>query len=123
MSRGALTNPTNRRPEVLPIPFPFAKSAQADPDYDYKAAKAAGVKQDERGHWPDTYKLPSHITFSDESKYHDDEHQGGHWEQIEGNHWTFTPGPENLKHHSVQEMQDYFKEYEPDSELILPKDK
>lgn len=90
-------------------------------DYDYPAAIKAGVKPDERGHWPDTYKLPTHITFSDESKFSDSKHQGGHWEHIEGDHWTFAPGPENLKHHSIAELEQYFKEYEPESKLILPK--
>ena len=91
-----------------------------DPNYDYVAARAAGLKPDEHGHMPDTYKLPNHITFSDESKYSSPEHQGGHWKHIEGNHWEFTPGPENLKYHSIQELRDYFKQMEPESTLIAP---
>jgi len=39
-----------------------------DPDdpkhfYDYRAAFKAGVEPDEKGHWPDTYKLPGHPTL------------------------------------------------------------
>jgi hypothetical protein len=90
-------------------------------DYDYAGAKAAGIKPDARGHWPDTYKLPNHITFSDESKYHGvNGNAGGHWKHIEGPHWEFTPGPTNLQQHSIEELKAYFKKYEPDSKLILP---
>ena len=40
----------------------------ADPDdpkhfYDYRAAFKAGVEPDDKGHWPDTYKLPGHPTL------------------------------------------------------------
>jgi hypothetical protein len=35
----------------------------AAPDYDIEGARAAGVTPDERGHLPDTYKLPNHITL------------------------------------------------------------
>jgi hypothetical protein len=86
-------------------------------DYDMDAAKAAGVQPDERGHMPDTYKLPNHITFSDESKYNDG--GAGRWEQI-NDRWYFTPGPTNLQHHSMEEMRDYFKNHEPDSTLVEP---
>lgn len=87
-------------------------------DYDYEGAKAAGVKPDERGHLPDTYKLPNHITFSDESIHNDG--GAGHWEQIK-DRWHFTPGPTNLKYHSMDEMRKYFKKNEPDSTLVEPK--
>lgn len=90
-----------------------------DPDYDLDAARAAGVQPDERGHLPDTYKLPNHMTFSDESIYHNPINKGGHWQHVQGNEWNFTPGPANLQHHSIEEMQDYFSKYEPESHLIL----
>jgi hypothetical protein len=54
-----------------------APETPAGPDYDYAAAEKAGVQPDERGHMPDTFKLPNHITFSDESMYHGDENEGG----------------------------------------------
>lgn len=87
--------------------------------YDYESAKSAGFKPDSRGHWPDTYKLPSHITFSDESQYNDG--GAGHWEKMKDGKWSFTPGPTNLKYHSMNELRSYFKKYEPDSVLIEPK--
>jgi hypothetical protein len=87
-------------------------------DYDLKAAYEAGLQPDERGHLPDTYKLPNHITFSDESKFNDG--GAGKWTQDGSGRWTFTPGPTNLKYHSVQELKDYFKKYEPDAILNLP---
>lgn len=87
-------------------------------EYDYTSAKADGAKQSENGHWPDTYKLPGHMTFSDESMYNDG--GAGHWENA-NDHWYFTPGPTNLKHHSMDEMRDYFKSREPDSTLVDPK--
>jgi hypothetical protein len=88
-------------------------------DYDYAAAERAGVQPDERGHMPDTYKLPNHITFSDESLYHVGENEGGHWSQLADDRWSFTPGPTNLKYHSMQEMRDYFKKHEPDA-VFMP---
>ena len=92
----------------------IAGSSYQKPDYDYDAAKKAGVKADpQTGHWPDTYKLPSHITFSDESKYHGQAgNEGGHWNQLSDDRWSFTPGATNFQHHSLKEMQDYFKKYE-----------
>jgi hypothetical protein len=86
-------------------------------DYDFEAAKAAGVKPDARGHMPDTYKKPNHITFSDESIYNDG--GAGHWEQID-KHWYFTPGPTNLKNYSMEELRRYFKNHEPDATLVEP---
>ncbi len=90
------------------------------PDYDYKAAEAAGVKPDERGHMPDTYKLPNHITFSDQSKYHGGKNQGGQWDMMPNQQWMFTPGQTNLQNYSVPQLQRYFEQNEPDSLLKLP---
>ena len=55
-------------------------------DYDLRGAFKAGVKPDPRtGHWPDTFKLPNHPTFSDESQYAKYGNPG-HW-----NGDTFVP--------------------------------
>jgi hypothetical protein len=67
------------------------------------------------GHLPDTYKKPNHITFSNESKYANG--QGGQWNQI-NNRWQFKPSPKTLELHGKQSLEDYFKKYEPDSDLI-----
>ncbi len=93
-------------------------------DYDLRGAYDAGTQPDQRGHLPDTFKLPNHITFSDESQFNGkDGNEGGHWEQDSQGKWSFTPGPTNLKNHTVEELQDYFKKYEPDATLNLPKPK
>ena len=97
------------------VPFPHPKG-DID-DYDFTAAKDAGVKPDARGHWPDTYKKPNHITFSDESLFNDG--GAGHWENID-DHWYFTPGPTNLKHYSMEELRKYFRQFEPDATLVEP---
>jgi lysozyme len=38
-------------------------------DYDYRGAFKFGVEPDKTGHWPDTWKKPSHPTFSTDSVY------------------------------------------------------
>lgn len=49
-------------------------------DYDLKGAFKAGVVPDANGHMPDTFKLPNHPTFSDESMYAKDHpDQAGYW--------------------------------------------
>ena len=51
----------------------------------------------EKFHGTDEYKRPNHMTFSDESKYSNTEHAGGHWEQLENGKWTFTPTEFNIE--------------------------
>lgn len=88
-------------------------------DYDYAGFNASGMQRFSDGHWPDTFKLPTHITFSDESKYHgQDGEEGGHWQKLDTSddgrdRWSFTPGASNFKYHSFDEMQQYFKKYAP----------
>ena len=94
--------------------------AHPDKDYDYEAAKKAGVQPDERGHLPDTFKKPSHITFSDESKYSTKETPGGKWRKNAEGKWTYTPSAYVLSQHSKQELREYFKREEKDAVLILP---
>jgi hypothetical protein len=48
-------------------------------------------------HATDEYKYPNHMTFSDESKYSNTEHQGGHWSQTPDGKWTFTPTEWNIQ--------------------------
>jgi hypothetical protein len=94
---------------------------QGGDDYDYAAAQAAGVQPDERGHLPDTYKKPNHITFSDESIYNNKNgEQGGQWRKDDKGKWTFTPGPSNLKRYTPEQLKEYFQKYEPDATLNLP---
>jgi hypothetical protein len=90
------------------------------PDYDYAAAKKAGVKPDKRGHMPDTYKLPNHMTFSDDSIYSNSETQGGRWAQGADGKWVFWPSEYNVRRHPVPEMEEYFRQVEPDSFAVYP---
>jgi hypothetical protein len=92
---------------------------KSDPDYDYASAAAAGLKPDARGHLSDQYKLPNHITFSDDSIYADK--GAGQWRRQGNGKWAFTPGATNLQHHSMDELRDYFKKHEPDAILVEPK--
>ena len=114
---------------IGPVPPAGGQAAPTGPgdistepaDYDYAAAAAAGVKPDERGHMPDTYKLPNHITFSDESIYHGkDGNQGGKWEKAPDGHWLFTPGKTNLEQHTPEELRSYFAANEPEASLVMP---
>lgn len=78
---------------------------------------------------PDTYKLPNHITFSDQSKYHGvNGNEGGKWEPLNDGRppddphkqWMFTPGATNLQNYSIPQLGSYFQEQEPDSLLNIP---
>lgn len=50
-------------------------------DYDLRGAFKAGLTPNpQTGHWPDTYKKPTHPTFSDQSIYAQDRPDlAGHW--------------------------------------------
>lgn len=79
----------------------------------------------DNGHYPDTYKLPNHPTFSTGSKYNNyltpnGLAQGGAWEQNPSGSWKFYASPYNLTQHSPQELQEYFNKYEQGNNLILP---
>jgi len=48
--------------------------------YDYVSAFRNGINRDkENGHFPDTYKLPNHPTFSVESMYYQPNMKAGYW--------------------------------------------
>jgi len=111
----------------LPNPSPMHELQVGDkPDYDMDAWKAAtGLDSLPEGqHYPDTFKLPNHMTFSEESKYSGiNGAEGGRWQKIEGDpnyDWSFTPGKTNLENHTPEELKDYFNKVEPKSKLILP---
>lgn len=86
-------------------------------DYDLRGQyKATGGAMIEPGHGTDTWKKPNHPTFSDESIYHGkDGLTGGHWGD-----GTFTPGATNLQMRKPDQLQQYFRDVEPDVNLILP---
>lgn len=101
---------------------PKPKEEEPKPDYDYDSWQKAnpGVQMAPGQHYPDTYKLPNHITFSDESMYHGGDNQGGHWGQDEQGKDTFTPGPTNLQNYPLSQIKEYFQRVEPDVKLIVP---
>jgi len=89
-------------------------------DYDLRGAFLNQEKEASNGHLPDTYKKPNHPTFSDESQYAKDGWVGGSWkENPETKRWSFTPSGTNLFWRKPEALQQYFKEYEPDADLIL----
>lgn len=99
-------------------------SPEDSEDYDmqgYFKSTGGAAPNTEGQHYPDTFKKPNHITFSDQSQYHGvDGNQGGSWDLLPDNTFTFTPGATNLANHSTQELIDYFQKYEPGNKLLLP---
>ena len=79
----------------------------------WKAIKNKEIDFDPKtGHLPDTYKKPNHITFSNESKYHDGKKfVGGQWQQ-NGRKWKFKPSPLTLKLYGEDYLIKYFSEKE-----------
>ena len=107
----------------------------AEQDYDMKGYLADGGKPKPEGeHYPDTYKNPSHITFSNESIHSKPGQEGGQWKYLDtkeqpmeektpGGKWHFYPSEHNLKNHPAEEMKKYFQEHEPDSVVHIPDSK
>lgn len=80
-----------------------------------------GIPDQSKGqHLTDEFKLPHHITFSDESIYSSGETPGGKWQMGPDKTWHFYASPFNLQQHSADELQKYFRTREPDSVLHLP---
>jgi hypothetical protein len=78
----------------------------------------------EKYHATDEYKRPNHMTFSDESKYSNNEHPGGHWSQTPDGKWTFTPTDFNIENAGGPERyQQWWDQTEgrDGNLLILPK--
>ena len=74
-------------------------------------------------HLPDTYKKPSHITFSNESKFSTDDIPGGEWyyNEKEGRDY-FKPSFINIRNAgSVAKLKDYFSKYEHGVKLDFSK--
>lgn len=92
-------------------------------DYDLYSAYQAGLKPDERGHLPDDYKLTNHITYSKQSlaAQQPGAPQAGSWMGTDDAGWSFFASPQNVKNAGgVQQLVDYFKKYEPQSNLVIP---
>lgn len=113
---GQRTNPGS--PGFWKAPKP-KQAAPPTRDYNYDAARAAGIKPGPNGHWPDTYKLPNHITFSTDSQYSTPNTPGGEWRQVSGK-WHYKPSAYVLGQHGEDALRRYFAEHEPDAVLELP---
>lgn len=90
-------------------------------DYDYASAIASGASPDPEAdmHWPDTFKRPSHPTFSTDSAAHGQNgNQGGQWTNHRAGVWSFKPGATNLQHHGAAGMHEYFRRNNPNDILI-----
>ena len=74
-------------------------------------------------HLTDEFKLPHHITFSTDSRYHSPENPGGKWENIPENgkeKWHYTPSQYVIDQQGEDKLKDYFLTKEPGSILHLP---
>lgn len=71
-------------------------------------------------HLPDTYKLPNHPTFSQDSMYHiPGIQEGGKWSEGKDKKWNFKPSDLNLQNMSAEHLQDYFNKADPEANLDL----
>ena len=111
--------------------YPGKKVEDVTSDYDLRGAwreiNAGKIKFDERGHLPDKYKKPNHITFSNESIYHNNQTPGGRWystpsvgKNLKENYdqWHFQPSEHNIKTHGKQKLEEYFKKNESGVKLM-----
>jgi hypothetical protein len=103
----------------------FARWSQSLPpnlrgtaDYDLRGA-FQGKVDPVKGHLPDTWKKPNHITFSNESQYSSPDTPGGQWVNSPSG-WVFWASPHNMKTSGAKTLMDYFRQNEPDSSVILP---
>lgn len=116
------------RPNTSTAYTGYAKGGEVASDYDYEAARRAGVEPDRFGHMPDTYKLPNHMTFSQDSVYSTPEHEGGKWIETGDGGWVFWPSEYNMTQHDMSTMDRYFRENEQgipgrrDSYAVYPSD-
>ena len=89
-------------------------------DYDMQGAFKAGLGRGGNGHFPDTFKKPNHMTFSDESIYSTPQQQGGRWSDAGDGNYVFWASPTNMQQNSPVSILDYFKRNEPGSVPVLP---
>ena len=97
-------------------------------NYDLKGYWVGGGYGDTgKGHMPDTYKKPNHVSFSDESKYSGTadpwggKFQGGRWIGDDQNGWSYQPSDQMMKRtHTRNQLQQYFADNEPDVMLLMP---
>lgn len=99
-------------------------SLKNDADYDLRGQfkENPNVQPSANLHFKDTYKRPNHITFSDESRYHDPSNGiiGGHWGRVGGKDVFYASGLNVKNAGGVDKLKSYFTNYEPTIKLVLP---
>lgn len=84
------------------------KALQYEGNYDLKGLYLDNpkVKPSANMHFPDTYKLPNHPTFSNESKYFNPttQSQAGHWQETDSS-WDYIPYDVNVKDTIIERKQ------------------
>ena len=96
-------------------------------DYDMVGYTIANGLPDQRNgqHLTDTYKLPNHPTFSQDSMYSAPGQQGGQWKQLAPykdmpqdrwdaapGRYEFMPSPANSQFRTPNQLADYIQRYE-----------
>lgn len=93
------------------------KALQYEGDYDLKGLWKSNpkIKPSANLHFPDTYKLPNHPTFSNESIYFNDSTRryAGHWNETDSS-WNYIPYDTSIKDTIVE------KKYAEGGHLIRP---
>lgn len=84
-------------------------------DYDLQGAFLAGVTPSANAHFPDTFKKPSHVSFSNQSKYSTPDNMGGIWN---GDN-QFTPSSINYQYHFPSVLQRLILEQNPQPGFYL----
>lgn len=76
------------------------KNLQSEGDYDLRGLwkENPNIKPSANLHFPDTYKLPNHPTFSDESRYFNPKTKkyAGHWNETDSS-WNYMPYDTTIK--------------------------
>ena len=104
----------------------FWKTAIRHPEEWNNLAKQGLLPKEKTGmqagkrHFVDYWKTPYHPTFSTQSKYSTPERRGGEWGQERSGKWMFTPGPENTKNYTIDQLKNYFAEKDPEAILKPP---
>jgi hypothetical protein len=89
-----------------------ASQPQSDYDYDGYVAKYGVPDQSKGQHLTDEFKLPNHVTFSDQSIYHSPATPGGQWQPTGMDRWQYTPSDYVLSQHPADKLADYFTNQE-----------
>lgn len=85
------------------------KNLQYEGNYDLKGLYLSNpnAKPSANLHFPDTYKLPNHPTFSNESKYFNEQNKSnaGHWDETDSS-FNYIPYNTNVKDTIVERKMD-----------------